>query len=48
MRVVLLLALAGFLVGGAYAFREQGKPGSVVLLLAVCAFVAFAAGVLVA
>ena len=43
---VLLLALAGFLLGGAYSVHSQHKPRRVVILLVVLGVLAFVAGVL--
>jgi hypothetical protein len=43
---VALLALAGFLLGGAWSMRRQGASGSVVAVLAVSGVLAAVAGVL--
>jgi len=43
---VLLLALAGFLLGGAYSLHSQGKPVRYVLVLVGLGVLAVIAGVL--
>lgn len=43
---IALLGLAGVLVGGAWSLRRQGAPGASVVVLALLAVMAAAAGVL--
>jgi len=42
----LLIAAAGFLGGGAYSFKQQGKPLRFVVVLAAAAVMSLGAGVL--
>jgi hypothetical protein len=46
MLAVALFALAGFLLGGAYAFKAQGRPTPLVVVLGVGGVLALAAGAL--
>ena len=43
---ILLFALGGILVGGAVSMRRQGAPTAAVLVLALMALLALAAGAL--
>jgi hypothetical protein len=43
---ILLFALGGILVGGAVSMRRQGAPTAAVLVLALMALLALAAGTL--
>jgi len=43
---VLLLGLAGILVGGAWSLRRQGAPSAAVVVMGVLAALAFAGGLL--